>query len=32
VRLRDLTWAGNARRVTRLAESLAEGRTQTCAL
>ena len=32
VRLRDLTWAGNARRVTRLAESLAAGRAQTCAL
>ena len=32
VRLRDLTWSGNARRVTRLAESLAGGRTQTCAL
>jgi glycosyltransferase involved in cell wall biosynthesis len=31
VRLRDLTWAGNARRVTRLAESLAGGRTQACA-
>jgi glycosyltransferase involved in cell wall biosynthesis len=31
VRLRDLTWAGNARRVTRLAETLAGGRTQTCA-
>jgi glycosyltransferase involved in cell wall biosynthesis len=30
VRLRDLTWTGNARRVTRLAESLAGGRTQTC--
>ena len=26
-----MTWTGNARRVTRLAESLAEGRTQTCA-
>jgi len=31
VRLRDLTWTGNAQRVTRLAESLAAGRTQTCA-
>lgn len=31
VRLRDLTWTGNARRVTRLAESLAAGRTQACA-
>jgi glycosyltransferase involved in cell wall biosynthesis len=32
VRLRDLTWTGNARRVTRLAESLAAGRPQTCAV
>jgi glycosyltransferase involved in cell wall biosynthesis len=32
VRLRDLTWTGNARRVTRLAESLAGGRAQTCAV
>ncbi len=32
VRHRDLTWAGNARRVTRLAESLAGGRAQTCAV
>jgi glycosyltransferase involved in cell wall biosynthesis len=32
VRLRDLTWTGNARRVTRLAESLSGGRTQTCAV
>jgi glycosyltransferase involved in cell wall biosynthesis len=30
VRLRDLTWAGNARRVTRLAQSLGGGRAQTC--
>jgi glycosyltransferase involved in cell wall biosynthesis len=32
VQLRDLTWTGNARRVTRLAESLAGGRAQTCAV
>jgi glycosyltransferase involved in cell wall biosynthesis len=32
VRLRDLTWTGNARRVIRLAESLPGGRAQTCAL
>ncbi|HEX9772866.1 MAG TPA: glycosyltransferase family 4 protein [Steroidobacteraceae bacterium] len=32
VRLRDLTWSGNARRVTRLAEELAGGRAQTCAV
>jgi glycosyltransferase involved in cell wall biosynthesis len=32
VRLRELTWAGNARRVTRLAEQLAHGRSLTCAL
>lgn len=32
IRLRDLTWTGNARRVTRLAESLAGGRAQTCAV
>ena len=32
VRHRDLTWAGNARRVTRLAESLAGERVQACAV
>ena len=31
VQLRDLTWASNARRVTRLAQTLADGRAQTCA-